>query len=186
MKEKSNAFPFLAAAASKHQEQKEIGPTDWRLQGRHHTVHFTNATELPTSKTGKGNTQGQLSFCGHHPQYCCWDTCKGCAAAATSAHGANEGFSAICCDKQGLFHGLPSAQKAKKQRSGTGVPLAREPLYLCLWGRCRPFLLTSYLGLNANPTAWWKSQSSNSNVWWLKKQLERKNRPLQERPELRD
>lgn len=70
MKEKSHVFPFLAVAV-RHQEQKEIDHADQRLQSRHHTVPFTNATELPTSKTYKGNTQCQLSSCGYHLQYYC-------------------------------------------------------------------------------------------------------------------
>lgn len=132
MKEKTRAYPFLAAPVSQHQEQKGICHADWRLQGRHHTAPFTNATELPASKSAKGNTQGfgqefgaSVSRPQHHPHYCLLKYLQGpCPATATSAHRANKHFPAIRCDKWGFPTACPSAQQGKAQRHGPHVPLA--------------------------------------------------------------
>lgn len=59
-----DASPSLSAPTIHWQEQKKgIGHTDWRLQDRHYSAHFINATELLISKSAKGNTLGFGGLC---------------------------------------------------------------------------------------------------------------------------
>lgn len=149
MKEKTHAYPFLEAPVSQHQEQKGICHTDWRLQGRHHTAPFTNATELPASKSAKGNTQGfgqefgALCFTATAPSplspakipartvACCCHLCSQSQQALPS-HPLRQA---------GLSHSLPlsTARQSTETRSSCAFGSMSFFSSLCLCGRCRPF-----------------------------------------------
>ena len=148
MKEKTHASPFLAAPVSQHQEQKGICHTDWRLQGRHHIAHFTNATELPTSKSAESNTQG---FGQEFGALCFTATAPSPLLPAEIPARTVSSCCHLCLQSQQALPShplqqvravpLPALQRSKpKHRDMELVCLWQCKLFsLCLCGRCRPF-----------------------------------------------
>lgn len=90
-----------------------------------------------------------------HPPHCCLlKSLQGLCPAATSAHKANKHLPAIHSDKWGLFHSLPFSTVSQSRETWSSLPSAVQAFFspLCLYGRCRPFLHTSYLTINASTT----------------------------------